>query len=203
MSRIYSAGVEDGIRKLESPDRRKRHDPEFVFKRAGLSSGMRVADLGCGTGFWAMPAAQIVGEKGFVYAIDRVPDVLQVLRAKVEQSGFSNIRVMQGDLESPIDIPSGSIDFVLIACVLHDVRSKVLPEILRILGESGRLCIVERKKESTTENGPPREERMTSQEAINLIGENGLRALDTFDDIAGTHYVLVAQKAKPPASSSS
>lgn len=194
MSRIFGSGVEDAIRKLESPDRRRRHDPEFVFKRAGLSSGMRVADLGCGTGFWAIPAAQMVGEKGFVYAIDRVPDVLEVLRTKVDQSRISNIKVMQGDLESPIDIPSETIDFVCIACVLHHVRSKVLPEISRIMNKAGRLCIVEWKKEATTESGPPREERLTSQEVTNLLAENGWKTLDTFDDIAGTHYVVVAQR---------
>ncbi|MCX6779720.1 MAG: hypothetical protein NT034_00885 [Candidatus Magasanikbacteria bacterium] len=60
-------------------------DPFEIFQKVGLSSGMRVADMGCGrTGHFVLPAARVVGEKGLVYAVDILKDVLQSLGSWVK-----------------------------------------------------------------------------------------------------------------------
>jgi ubiquinone/menaquinone biosynthesis C-methylase UbiE len=50
--------------------------PETILSGFDLKSGMHVADLGTGSGFYALAAAHLVGSKGRVYAIDVQKDLL-------------------------------------------------------------------------------------------------------------------------------
>jgi ubiquinone/menaquinone biosynthesis C-methylase UbiE len=57
-------------RYVEEAVRRKWHEPETTLKEIGLRAGMVFMDIGCGDGFFTIPAAQQVGETGKVYALD-------------------------------------------------------------------------------------------------------------------------------------
>ena len=51
---------------LDSPARRAYLDPEGTLRAFGLREGMIMADVGAGTGFFALPAARLVGPRGRV-----------------------------------------------------------------------------------------------------------------------------------------
>src|SRR5262245_49384078 len=53
-----------------------------AFREAGLGPGMRVLDVGCGTGDSTRLAASLAGPTGAVVGVDRDPDVLAVARAR-------------------------------------------------------------------------------------------------------------------------
>jgi ubiquinone/menaquinone biosynthesis C-methylase UbiE len=66
---------------MESPLRRRFFDPNRTLKGAGICSGQQVLEVGCGTGFFTIPAAALVGDEGCVYAVNRlVPEMHRVLR---------------------------------------------------------------------------------------------------------------------------
>ncbi len=77
-----------------------------LLREAGLASGMRVLDLGCGTGDVAMLAAELAGPNGAVVGIDRSAEVLAVARERACTAGYSNIEFREGAVEDFTD-PAG------------------------------------------------------------------------------------------------
>lgn len=189
LSGIYDEGIEQAIAKLEDPDRIKRHDPALLFRKVGLKSGMSVADLGCGTGFFTLPAAGIVGANGHVYAVDKVPDVLEVLKAKLRDGNVRNVRVIQADVAST-QLEPGSVQMVLMANIFHDVRERSLDEVERILKPGGKLVVLEWRPIATP-HGPPLDLRLSPQELTKIIEVRGFRVKQEFE-IGSWHYVVVA-----------
>ena len=89
--------VEDAIRK-------RWHDPAKTLKAAGLTKGMTFIDLGCGEGFFAIPAAQIVGEKGRVYAVDINADAIELLKKNIRLNRVENrVHPIVGDARQIVD----------------------------------------------------------------------------------------------------
>jgi SAM-dependent methyltransferase len=68
-----------------------RPSTERVFRKAGVSEGMRVLDLGCGVGDVSFLVAEIVGPTGSVVGIDMNPGVLGLARDRARANGFSNV----------------------------------------------------------------------------------------------------------------
>jgi len=60
-------------------------NPYRRLTQAGLGSGQRVLEVGCGPGFFTVPAAKITGEAGFVYALDINPAAIEHVRHKVDR----------------------------------------------------------------------------------------------------------------------
>lgn len=77
------------------------HDTtERLLRDAGLSPGMRVLDVGSGAGDVALLAAGIVGPQGSVVGVDVDGGALRVARGRAEALGLSNVRFVEGDLDT-------------------------------------------------------------------------------------------------------
>jgi demethylmenaquinone methyltransferase / 2-methoxy-6-polyprenyl-1,4-benzoquinol methylase len=109
-----------------------------ALKRAGLSEGMTVADVACGTGLVAFEAVSIVGPCGAVVGIDPSDGMLSHARRNL------GIRTVVGVAESmPFD--EGEFDFVSMGYALRHVEDlgAAFAEFHRVLKPGGRLCILE------------------------------------------------------------
>ncbi len=73
---------------------------ENVFRGAGLAPGMRVLDLGCGTGDVAFLAAELVGPEGAVVGVDVAPGVLETARRRLGERGLANVSFVEQAFES-------------------------------------------------------------------------------------------------------
>jgi len=111
-----------------------------------LKPGMRIADLGSGTGIECFIAAKAVGPAGRVYGIDMsraMLDRAEEGRKRVAANlGYANVEFRAGLLEK-IGLEDNSLDFVISNCVVNlaaDKRS-VFEEIFRVLKPGGSLCI--------------------------------------------------------------
>jgi SAM-dependent methyltransferase len=69
-----------------------RPSTERVFRKAGISEGMHVLDLGCGAGDVSFLAAELVGPTGSVVGIDVDPGVLAVARARANERGLTWVK---------------------------------------------------------------------------------------------------------------
>jgi predicted methyltransferase len=58
-------------RSISDEERRKWQDPEAILADMGLKAGNTFTDIGCGNGYFALPAARIVGAGGKVYGVDK------------------------------------------------------------------------------------------------------------------------------------
>lgn len=72
---------------------------ERLLHECGIEPGMRVLDVGSGTGDVAMLAAELVGPRGSVVGIDRSADALGEARKRAKVSGHSNIEFIEGEAE--------------------------------------------------------------------------------------------------------
>ena len=176
---------------LDSAERRSYLDPARILAAFNVRSGMRLADIGSGTGFFAIPAAALVGPQGRVFAVDLSAEMLEDLQAKLARSPAGNLESVRST-EDRIPLPDRSVDFVFLACVLHELDGPgTLLEARRILRPDGRLGVVDWKKEEM-EFGPPKAHRLDEDEARAVLSDAGFIPSPAFE--AGAyHYGIEAR----------
>jgi len=177
---------------------RKWHHPKIDLESIGLRSGMIFMDIGCGDGFFTMPAAQLVGDKGKVYAVDIDASAIDRLRQKAAKKDLRNVTAKVGAAEETV-FCDRCADIVFYSTVLHDFRdpAKVLLNAKRMIKPSGTLVDLDWKKKSTV-FGPPLRIRFSEEQASNLIKQAGF-AVESVKDV-GTNYYIVTAKPQPAIS---
>jgi predicted O-methyltransferase YrrM len=73
---------------------------ESFLRRAGISGGMHVLELGCGVGEVSLIAARLVGPHGSVHCIDIDPAALETARGRVQSAGHSHVHFESVDVRS-------------------------------------------------------------------------------------------------------
>jgi len=177
-----------------SKERKRYHDPVTVLESIGAKPGMVMADLGSGPGFFTVPMAQLVGEKGLVYAVDGNQAMLNALTENLANAGVNPkvVKIINSDVCST-GIPDTSVDLVLFANLLHEVadRKAFFRELLRIAKPEA--CIVDLDwKKMETEHGPPMKERLSEAEASCVFTENGFSVVKQID-VGPCHYELIGK----------
>ena len=117
-------------------------DPYKVLQAAGLEPGQEVLEIGCGPGFFTIPAARIVGEKGSVYALDVNPLAVERVQQKIEKAGVTNVRTVLADA-AQTDLPDQSFDLIFLfgfARPIGDVEN-IWTELHRLLKPAGILSL--------------------------------------------------------------
>lgn len=106
-----------------------------------VEEGQSFLDYGCGTGDFTIPAATIVGKRGKVYALDRSPRQLKIVKKKASKAGLPNIVTICSDNKTGLS--DECIDIVWICDAFHEIRQKraVLEEMHRVLKSEGVLAI--------------------------------------------------------------
>jgi SAM-dependent methyltransferase len=97
--RDYVLGTnEEEIERLGLQHRVWRPTTLECWRRAGITNGSRVMDIGCGPGYAAIDLAEIVGRSGEVLAIERSERFLKIAQARCAGLGLTNVRFHQADL---------------------------------------------------------------------------------------------------------
>jgi FkbM family methyltransferase len=166
--------------KLE--ERRKILPPEEILLELGLKAGEIMIDIGAGSGYFSIPAAEIVGDKGRVIAVDNSKEMIDELSSRVDKSGSGNIEIVLSK-EYDLAVKESMGDFVFISTVLHEVEDKIifLNEIKKVMKPKGNLAIVEWIKKPM-EKGPPIHDRIDASEITELLKQLG------FHDIRQKDY---------------
>ena len=122
-------------------------DPKTNVLQLGLRDGMRIADLGTGTGHYALAAAAAVGSDGRVYAIDIHEDMLSHVKSAAHERRLGNIETVWGNIEKPggTKLRDHSLDAAILSNVLFQVDQKpqLLAEIRRVLKPEGKLLVID------------------------------------------------------------
>ena len=125
------------------------------LKKVGLKSGQIVLDFGCRVGHYTIPAANVVGNNGIVYAVDKEQQALNELEQKAVHLNLKNIRTINSSGRVQIDLENNSIGIVLFYDVLHyhekKEREKLYAEAYRILKQDGLLSVYPKH---TSEDNP-------------------------------------------------
>ncbi len=175
-------------------ERRHWQDPEAILRDIGLKPGDVFVDVGCGDGFFAIPAARMVGESGRVLALDISLEPVKMLRERAEREGLSNIETTVGPAEKTV-LCGSCADFVFFGIDLHDFAypNLVLKNARVMLKPGGLLVDVDWKKIETP-FGPPLAIRFDEEKAAGLITDAGFTVIDT-RQLPPWHYMIVARIA--------
>lgn len=160
---------------LLSDERQATLQPEQLLRSLGLATGQTMADIGCGPGFFTLPAADIVGPHGLVIAGDVQGEMLSAVRSRVAERGLQNVRVVKTS-DTEIPVPAESCDLVLLAFTLHEVslRSRFLHRAARLTRPGGTIAVIEWEKHEAP-GGPPVEDRIAPDELIADAAAAGLK----------------------------
>ncbi len=131
---------------LINPLRYLRQNPVKILNEY-VKEGMTVMDVGPGMGFFTLPLARMVGEKGKAICVDIQDKMLQRLLKRAGKAGLVDrieTRICTQD-SLGIDDLAGKIDFILAFAVVHEAanRETFIAEICRALRPGGRLLISE------------------------------------------------------------
>jgi ubiquinone/menaquinone biosynthesis C-methylase UbiE len=132
---------------LDSDYRRRVQSPDKLIERSGIKEGMRVLEVGCGSGAFVTYVARAVGEKGHVYALDIEPKMLNQLRKKLARPEYQDIKNVEIIESSAYTLPfnDSSLDLVYMVTVLYEIpdKNKALQEVLRVLKPGGIFAVSE------------------------------------------------------------
>lgn len=109
-----------------------------AWRRAGITLGQTVVDIGAGPGFATQDLAEIVGPQGSVIAVERSARFLAALRARAERAGLDSIETIEGDLLDA-ELPVGTADALWcrwVLCFVADPRA-ALRRALSMLKDNG------------------------------------------------------------------
>ena len=128
---------------LENPDRVAALQVDTVITTLGIQPGMRIADLGAGSGVFTIPLARAVGATGTVYAIDVDAGLLAIVADKARAAGLANVQtVVAGETDPRLPEP---VDLLFICDTMHHLPNQA--EYVKPFGSwlraNGRVAVID------------------------------------------------------------
>jgi ubiquinone/menaquinone biosynthesis C-methylase UbiE len=182
---------------METKDQQlKFMDPKEMLIQLDVSPGIVAADFGCGSGYFSIALAQLLGSDGKVFALDVMKQSLESVESRAKLMSLQNVIVQRVNLEKEngSKLESESLDLVIIKDMLFQNQDKknILAEAARVLKSRGKVLIVEWKKE-TMGVGPDASLRVSEKDLQKVAEKAGL-ALDKKIEAGNFHYALVFKK---------
>ena len=171
-------------------------DPAVVVNQLPVQSGQKVADFGCGSGYFSFEFAKKVGPEGQVISFDILPQALEAVASRAKILGLSNIETRRANLEKEggSGLSPESMDWVVLKDMLFQNQHKdtIMMEAARVLHSGGHALIMEwNPKESLV--GPEQTIRISPEAMKKLIETSGLN-LEKEIEVGGFHYAFLAKE---------
>jgi len=150
--------------------------PDRVISDLGIKPGTKVADIGCGEGYFTFRLAKSVGKQGLVYAVDINAPALDALKKQAELERLTHVVVV---VSEPTDtkLQPESVDALFICDVLHEVtvadRLQLLKSAVRALKPGGFLHLIDYRK-SRDVTFDPYEKLIPRDDLVRVCTEAGL-----------------------------
>jgi ubiquinone/menaquinone biosynthesis C-methylase UbiE len=171
-------------------------DPGSVVNQLEFRNGMKVANFGCGTGYFAFPIAKKIGPDGIVWALDVLQQKIEAVESQAKLSGVTNIITKRVNLENEkgSGLPRESADWVILVNMLFQNSNKnsIFTEAKRVLKKAGRILLIE-WDERNFPIGPDKELKIAKSEMIKIAKNNSLK-VEKDIEASNFHYGLVLRK---------
>ena len=165
-----------------------RHD---IMEALDLKPGMKVADIGAGTGFLTLMFAQKVGPKGHAYAVDISANFIEGIKQRAKEAGLSNITGVVNNSRS-VMLPDSSIDLAFISDTYHhfEFPQTTMATIHAALKPQGELIVIDfRKLPGISSSWVMGHVRASKQEVIKEIESAGFILTEEKKFMQGQFYL--------------
>lgn len=178
---------------FDDPRRDAWQKPHEVIQALALKPDAVIADIGAGTGYFAMRFAHRV-PNGRVYAVDTEAAMVKHLAERAQEAGLKNVVALQAAAASP-GLPE-KVDLAVFVDVYHHVeaRERYLRGMREMLKPGGRIAVIDFRLDSPV--GPPRSARIEPGQVKRELERAGY-ALVQEHDFLPHQYFLVFAPAKP------
>lgn len=142
-----SLKVEEWTEKFETESREIFHLREKIVAAVGLKPGMKIADIGAGTGLFTLPFAKAVGAEGRVFAVEIAPKFLTHIRTRARKANAANVETVLCTVRS-VELPENSIDLAFICDVYHhfEFPQASLASLHKALKPGGEMVLIDFKR---------------------------------------------------------
>ncbi len=146
ISPLYS---EEAIRDLN-------REAQRVMDRLGIKPGVRVADIGAGTGYYTVRLVHRLGPGATIYAEDIKPGYLQQLKARLDRERIKGVRLVLGEPRNS-KLPRDSVDVAILAYMYHEIENpfEFLYRLQPALARGARVGIVDLDRPTQDHGTPP------------------------------------------------
>lgn len=151
--------------------------PGDTLRRLGVAAGTSLVEVGCGNGYFTLPAARIT-DPAPVFALDVDESLLEESAHLADRQNITNVELLHGDARSLSQHLPDPVDVVLLANAFHGVENPepLVQQAFESLHPGGRFVVVnwhDLPREETTvmgsSRGPPTELRLTPAETENIV----------------------------------
>ena len=181
------SGAEHWARVFDDPERDAWQKPHQVIEALALKPDAVAADIGSGTGYFAVRLAHFVPQ-GRVYAVDIEPDMVQYLADRARREGLDNLAAVTG---APDDarLPR-KVDLVLMVDTYHHIarREDYFRKLAQSLKPRGRVAIIDFNAQSAM--GPPPGARIAKTRVLVEMERAGYRLVGEHDFLPNQYFLV-------------
>ncbi|RLF50549.1 MAG: protein-L-isoaspartate O-methyltransferase [Thermoplasmata archaeon] len=112
------------------------HMVAIMCEALDLHEKQRILEIGAGSGYHAAVVSKIVGEKGHVYSIERIKELVDFAKENIEKAGIKNVTIIEGDGSEGLP-EYAPYDRIYVTCAAPDIP----PPLIEQLKNSGKLLI--------------------------------------------------------------
>ena len=187
------------VARLDAPYRRSYFPPEVYVAALAPKPGLRLCDLGCGTGYFTFPALEAVGGEGTFYAVDTSPEMLAALGERLRAHPHGARVQAVRSRENVVPLPDDCVDAVVMGTLFHELadRETFLAEVRRLLVPGGRLLVADWDRRpgqaGEPEHGPPYEHRVPREETEAALRDAGFTGVQAHEGLRDA-YLLTARR---------
>lgn len=187
--------ADEWVAKFDDPERDAWQKPDAVLAALSLKPDSVIADIGAGTGYFAVRLAR-AAPRGRVYAIDVEPDMIRYLGERAAREGTGNLEPVLGEAADP-RIPA-AVDVALLVDTYHHVGdpTRFFAKVRDSLRPGGVLAIVDFKKDAAPDApGPPAAMRIADDIVVAHLKKLGLSHLRTDTTSLPHQYIVLMTRS--------
>lgn len=171
---------------FDDPARDAWQMPARVIEALRLKSGMKVADIGAGTGYFSMRLGRVPGVS--VFAVDIEPKMVEYLKQRAQKEHAMNVTAVLAGQASP-NLPE-PVDVILVVDTYHHLpnRPAYFRDLRKSLKSGGRIAIVDFRKDAP--EGPPVHFRFTPQQIQDEMKQAGYELQSSHDFLPRQHFLI-------------
>ena len=179
---------------LERPESGEQEENvSQAIENMGIQPTERIADIGAGSGYYTFRMARKV-PRGKVFAVDLQPEMLDIMKERIEREGVQNVALIRGTEISP-KLEANSVDLVTMVDVYHELSHprETMQNIVTALRPGGRFVLLEYRMEDPTVP-IKRLHKMSEEQAVREMESVGLRLQENMENLPLQHFMIFVKQ---------